>query len=179
MKHIYLSEKSFGNVGAPFQKLMELNIKVLRDMTYLKPNDLASIKSPEEIIEKNMNMFIQNNHQLLNYMRDTFHIWENHWLNTSQDIEDNTRKIVKKTKSAAKKVMKKSMPSHNVAKKTVSGKKTSLKANPKATVKKSIKAKSVVSPRKINVSSPLKKHEGKPSETVKQNIVGHSHHMPR
>ncbi len=36
----------------PFQAIAELNVKTLQGLTYLKPEELASLKKPEELLEK-------------------------------------------------------------------------------------------------------------------------------
>lgn len=60
----------------PFQAIAELNVRTLQDMTYLKPEELANIKKPEELLEKQVNLFVENGHKSLDYMKKSFSIIE-------------------------------------------------------------------------------------------------------
>lgn len=86
----------------PLQKLMELNIKTMQGFSYMKPGELFSIKKPEELLERNMNMFIRNSHMALDYMHDTFSILENHWIKVSHRTEEAAKDVIKKASSTVK-----------------------------------------------------------------------------
>lgn len=61
----------------PFQDIGELNIKTLQEMSYyLKPEDLTKITKPEDVIEKQINLAIENSHKALDYMQKSFQIIE-------------------------------------------------------------------------------------------------------
>lgn len=167
MKNIYFDQKNFSNMGIPLQKLMELNIRVIQRSSFMKPDDLMNIKKPEDIFEKNMHMFIHNSHMALNYMKETFDILENHWLNICQHTEDSAKKAVSQASSAAKKTIKKSMSSaKSIAKKTASKVKVSAKAKPKAkpkaTSKVALKAKASVK-KKTKAAKPHVAAHSKPT----------------
>lgn len=57
----------------PFQAIADLNVKTLRDLSYLKPEDL---KKPEELFDKQMHIAIENGHKALEYMQKSFEIIE-------------------------------------------------------------------------------------------------------
>lgn len=57
----------------PFQAIADLNVKTLRDLSYLKPEDL---KKPEELFEKQMHVAMENGHKALEYMQKSFQIIE-------------------------------------------------------------------------------------------------------
>lgn len=92
MKNEFFEPRIFNNLEAPIQRLMELNVKMMQNLSLMKPMDIFNLKKPEDILEKNMELFIQNSHMTLNYMRDTFHIIENHWLNVAREMEQGTKK---------------------------------------------------------------------------------------
>lgn len=96
MKNTFFEQKFFSGMEFPLQRLMELNMKTIQSMSYLKPGDLMNIKKPEDLFERNMDMFLQNSHMALNYMRDTFNILENHWLNASKHAEEHVKQAVSK-----------------------------------------------------------------------------------
>lgn len=89
----------------PLQKLMELNMKTIQGFSYLKPGEVFAMKKPEELLERNMNMFIQNGHMALNYMRDVFNILEDHWLNVSHRTQEMATEAVKQTMPAVNETM--------------------------------------------------------------------------
>jgi hypothetical protein len=60
----------------PFQAIAELNIKTLQGLDYLKPEELAQIKKPEELVEKQINLAVENGHKALEYMQKSFQILE-------------------------------------------------------------------------------------------------------
>ncbi|KTD34954.1 Phasin protein [Legionella moravica] len=60
----------------PFQAIAELNVKTLQGLTYLKPDELAHVKKPEEVLEKQINLAVENGHKALDYMQQSFQIIE-------------------------------------------------------------------------------------------------------
>lgn len=60
----------------PFQALAELNVKTLQSLNYIKPEEFSSIRKPEELLEKQMSMAVENSHKTLDYMQKSFQIIE-------------------------------------------------------------------------------------------------------
>lgn len=75
---------------APLQALAELNVKTLQGLTYLKPEDLANIKKPEEFFEKQLNLAVENSHKTLDYMQKSFEIFEKAMLSFVQEAKNKT-----------------------------------------------------------------------------------------
>jgi len=71
----------------PFQAIMELNVKTLQGLTYLKPDEFTKIKKPEELLEKQIELAIANGHKALDYMQKSFQIIEKALLSVSQDVK--------------------------------------------------------------------------------------------
>jgi hypothetical protein len=69
----------------PLQEMAELNMKTLRALDYLKPEDLTHIKKPEELLEKQVNVLVQNGHKTLDYMQKSFQILEKAMLGFVQE----------------------------------------------------------------------------------------------
>ena len=63
-------------VQEPFQAIAELNIRTLQSLNYLKPEELTQIKHPEELVEKQINLAVENGHKALDYMQKSFKILE-------------------------------------------------------------------------------------------------------
>ncbi len=63
-------------IQAPFLAIAELNMKALQDLSYLKPEEIAQIKKPEDFLEKQMNLAVENGHKALDYMQKSFLIIE-------------------------------------------------------------------------------------------------------
>lgn len=64
------------NVQNPMQAMIELNVRTLRNFSYIKPNELAHFKAPEEFLEKQVQVTIENGHKALDYMKKSFEIIE-------------------------------------------------------------------------------------------------------
>ncbi len=82
-------------IQEPFQAIAELNVKTLQGLTYLKPDELAQVKKPEEFLEKQINLAVENGHKALDYMQKSFQI-----------IEKAMTGLVQETKKAANEVKK-------------------------------------------------------------------------
>ncbi len=71
----------------PFQAMAELNVKTLQGINYLKPEEIASIKKPEELLEKHINLAVENGHKTLDYLQKSFQIIEKAMLGFVQEAK--------------------------------------------------------------------------------------------
>ncbi len=158
----------------PLQKLMELNIKTMQGFSYMKPGELLSIKKPEELLERNMNMFIRNSHMALDYMRDTFSILENHWINASHHTEEAAKDVIKKASSTVKQAS-------STAKKASSAASKTIKKTAKPAVKKTAAhTKSAAKPSTKTVANASeKKSAKKATKPVVQHSKSTMSHSPQ
>lgn len=60
----------------PLQDIAELNFKTMQDLSFLRTNELNHIRKPEELLEKQINLAIENGHKALDYMQKSFEIIE-------------------------------------------------------------------------------------------------------
>ena len=60
----------------PLHDFATLNVKTLQGMTFSSPDDLSKVKQPEELFEKQIALFISNGHKALDYMQQSFQIFE-------------------------------------------------------------------------------------------------------
>ena len=60
----------------PLQDLVELNIKTAQSVAYLKPEELAKIKKPEELFEKQVELAVENSKKALDYLEKSMKIME-------------------------------------------------------------------------------------------------------
>jgi S-adenosylhomocysteine hydrolase len=60
----------------PLQAWTELNVKTLQGLNYIKPEEFSSIKKPEELIEKQVELVVENGLKTLSYMQETLKILE-------------------------------------------------------------------------------------------------------
>lgn len=189
MKNIHFDQPTFSHLNFPLQQLMELNVKTLQSMAYMKPADLLNVKKPGDLFEKNMDMFIQNTHMALNYIKDAFSLFEHHGLTVAQQNEEHLKNVVRQATSVAKETIKKSASAVKTAtKKTAASAKSS--ASVKAPVKAASKAKASVNktnktakpvvhhskPNVVHTAHPVK-HADKATQHVHAKDVGHS--MPK
>lgn len=77
------------SIEKPIQDLLELNLKTLKSVSYVTPVELFNVLKPEEILEKNMNVFIQNSQRAMSYMLNVFQIMEHHWINVYDQTAEN------------------------------------------------------------------------------------------
>ncbi|KTD41272.1 hypothetical protein Lpar_2589 [Legionella parisiensis] len=153
MKNEFFEQKMFNNFETPIQKLMELNVKMMQNLSLMKPIDLLSLKKPEDIFERNMELFIQNSNMTLNYMRETFSILEHHWFNVPRNMDQYPKKAINEASAAMKKSIKKATATaKTTARKAVSAAK---KASPAA--KKASPAAKKASPAAKKASPAAKK----------------------
>lgn len=93
MKEQFFQPKDLNNllrsVEKPIQDLLDLNLKTLKSVSYVTPIELFNVLKPEEILEKNMNVFIQNSQRAMSYMFNVFQIMEHHWINIYDQMAEN------------------------------------------------------------------------------------------
>ncbi|AHE66132.1 phasin family protein [Legionella oakridgensis] len=76
----------------PFQAMAELNVKTLQGFTYLKPDEFANVKKPEELLEKQIELAVANGHKALDYMQKSFQIMEKAMLSLLQESKSKSEK---------------------------------------------------------------------------------------
>jgi hypothetical protein len=74
----------------PFQAMAELNVKTLQGINFIKPEELAGIKKPEELLEKQINLAVANGHKALDYMQKSFQIIEKAMLGFLEEAKKST-----------------------------------------------------------------------------------------
>jgi hypothetical protein len=102
--HNYFQPKNMNpfseSLEKPVKELMDLNVKALQNLTYLTPTELFKMRRPEEVLEKNMQMFIDNSNAALDYMHNMFNIMERHWLKNADGMLKNTEEHAKQAMHA-------------------------------------------------------------------------------
>lgn len=174
MNNQFFDQKMFNNFDNPLQKLMELNVKMMQNLSLMKPMDLLSFKNPEEFFDRNMELFIQNSNMTLNYMRETFNILERNWLGMSRNMDHNVKKAMDEASSSLRSGTKRgTAPTSAVkkattaAKKTVSAAKKAASSSKKgATASKNSSAKKAAAPAAKQTSSLAKKSAAPASKKV-------------
>lgn len=81
-------------VQEPLQAMTELNIKTLQNLAYLKPEEVAQLKKPEDFLETQVQVFVKNSHKALDHLQKSFQIMEKAALS-----------LVEKSKAEAKKAI--------------------------------------------------------------------------
>ena len=71
----------------PLQAIIELNVKTLQNMSYLKPDELTSIKKPDELLEKQLQLALENGHKGLDYLQKSFQIIEKAMLSCVKEVK--------------------------------------------------------------------------------------------
>ena len=73
----------------PFQAIAELNVKTLQNLN-LKLDEFAQVKKPEEVLEKQIELAVENGHKALDYMQKSFQIIEKAMLSLVQEAKAKT-----------------------------------------------------------------------------------------
>jgi len=87
-------------VQEPLKAMTELNVRTLQSMAYLKPNDWTNIK-PQELLEKQLSVTLTNGHKMLDYMQESYEIFEKTMLSCAREVKSKTDDL--KTKMNEKK----------------------------------------------------------------------------
>ncbi|KTD11004.1 hypothetical protein Lgra_1970 [Legionella gratiana] len=168
MKNQFFDQKIFNNLDAPIQKLMELNVKMMQNLSYMKPMDLLSVKKPEEIFEKQIELFVQNSNMMIDYMRTTFGILENHWLNVSRNFDQSPQKMMKEAYTTAEKSAKKTATAaKSSAKKTATKKSAPTEKKSVSTAKKTASSIASANTKKDTKAAKVSKNPAPKSEKKK------------
>ncbi|AMV13323.1 Uncharacterised protein [Legionella pneumophila] len=61
----------------------------------MKPDELAQVKKPEEMLEKQINLAVENGHKALDYMQKSFQIIEKAMLSLVQEAKKTTAEVKK------------------------------------------------------------------------------------
>ncbi|KTD73720.1 hypothetical protein [Legionella tucsonensis] len=80
---------------------MELSKKMFLDFAYIHPQEFGAIRTPYDLMEKQMNVLLKNNLNYLNYMSKLFSVWFYLPNETERKIERFAGRISKTTKSHA------------------------------------------------------------------------------
>ena len=182
----YFQQKNdslFSNsLETPVKELMDLNIRALQSFSYLNPTELLTMRRPEEMVEKNLEVLIENSHTALAYMQNMFNIMEKHWLNnletslkSSKDLTGFVKSQSQAAKTASTEMVKRaSKPSSSKtkltatkAKSTSSSSSKTKAASGKSTLSKSVSAKS-------NTTTATKSLASKLSSTSKKPMAKHA-----
>lgn len=108
MRNQYFTPKQFNTMERPMQEFMELNMKTMQSFSYVNPTELMSSTKPEEFMEKNMEIFVQNGHKTLDYMQQMFLLLEKNLGTVTGTISNNTTQFMKQAESSVRHTMKES-----------------------------------------------------------------------
>ncbi len=163
MTHQYFSQKYSNPIEKPMQELIELNMKTLQKFSYLNPVDLFNPLKPEELLEKNMNVFIQNSRKTLDYMQDMFNLMEKNWLNLSEKVTQNTKELINQAQTATQHGLKEAVSEgQRTAKKVASSMKKSVK-NTESAARKNLKDTAKTMKKATKTASSVLKGTTKPA----------------
>lgn len=83
------------NAQQPLQEFAQLQAKTVQSLSYVKPNELSELKNPQALLEKNVEIMVENGHKLLDYMQESFQLFEK-----------SMKQAIKETKKASAAVKK-------------------------------------------------------------------------
>ena len=100
MPNQYTQNQNMNALEKPFRQLLDLNMKTIQNFRYIRPNELLSSNKPERLLEKNMEIMIENGHKALDYMQDMFDIMERQWLGMSHQLMKQSQETMNQTQRA-------------------------------------------------------------------------------
>lgn len=86
-----------------FQEFTNLTIKTLQNFHYLKPEEWSQLQRPERILEKQLELYVENGHNLLDYFEKSFLLLERNWFKAAKNIKENSEQVMNKTKKSVNK----------------------------------------------------------------------------
>jgi hypothetical protein len=168
--HQYFQQKSINpfsdSLEKPVKELMDLNIKALQSFSYLTPSELLTMRRPEEMMEKNLEVFIENSHHALNYMHNMFDLMEKHLLQNFDNTIKNTRDLSQAMKTTASATA----PSRESTRSSAAKSTRTTGATAKAKTKKPVASQSATSSKKQPV-----KHTSASTNKPSMNSAAKSH----
>lgn len=89
-------------IQEPIRALTELNIKTVQGLRYLKPEEFMDMKKPEDYLEKQMQVLIENSHKTLEHIEGSFHIMEKAMLSMVDEVKEVSQDLGTKATKATK-----------------------------------------------------------------------------
>ncbi len=74
---------------APIKEIMELNLRSMQELATLRPDELAAVKKPEDLIEKQINLAVENGHKTLDYLQKSFQVVERVMLSFVKEVKES------------------------------------------------------------------------------------------
>ena len=71
----------------PLHAIAELNVKTMQSFSYMKPEELSNLKKPEQFLENQLELAMENGHKALDYMQKSFQIIEKAMLSCAQEVK--------------------------------------------------------------------------------------------
>ncbi|PJE17469.1 hypothetical protein, partial [Legionella sp.] len=94
---------TYKRLQIPMQELVQLNIKTVQSMSYIKPEEWARLRQPQDIFEKQVSVFIENGHKVLDYLEEATEILEKNLFSATAEIRENAERTMREAKSAMSK----------------------------------------------------------------------------
>ena len=98
----YSTQINMNALEKTVHELINLNVKTIQNMTYVKPIGLLNTQKPELSLEKNVQLMIDNGHKALEYMQSVFDIMEKNWLNVSRQTLRQSQETMEQTEKTAR-----------------------------------------------------------------------------
>lgn len=72
------------------QAIAKLNTDALQNISFLKPEQLAQMQKPNQLVQAHLNVFIDNGRKGLDYAKQSFEIFEKAVLSVTDNRSDKT-----------------------------------------------------------------------------------------
>lgn len=95
-------QRTFNPLGNSVHEMTELCVKTLQNFSYVTPVNLLNTHTPTELMDKHVEVFVDNGHKTLDCFHKMIRIMEKQWLNASDNLMEETKESVKKLRETSK-----------------------------------------------------------------------------
>lgn len=101
----------------PIRDLFDLNLRTAKNLHYINPKSTRELQ-PEKLFENNVDLLIQNSHELLDYWRELFSILNKSFTVSNELLKESISLTGKTPLQATKQVTNKVTPIRSKRRKT-------------------------------------------------------------
>lgn len=92
--HVSSHQSNLDSLEHSLEELILLNLKTMNDFSTAYPSHILKCDDPEGLLDMNVEVMVQNGHQLLDYFHDALSIMEKCWLTLSLEVLENNHQVL-------------------------------------------------------------------------------------
>lgn len=92
--HVSSHQLHLNSLERSIEELIRLNLKTINNFSAAYPSHFLKCDDAESFIDINVDVMVQNGHQLLDYFHDAYGIMEKCWLTLSLDVLEKNHEVL-------------------------------------------------------------------------------------